>query len=458
MTIFDQISMCVRNLLRRKTRTLLTVSGVVIGTASIVVMLSFGVAMKATIDDMLESMGSLSIINVENRSYGQKNAKTLNDAALQEMKQIPNVTLAAPKITNPDFKTPVGMVAGKKNRYVSNWINIIGLDAEAIKTLDYKLSDGHVYTGKEKGFPILIGSNTPYDFEDSKKKKNNMVSSWDVDPVTGLPPKAFFNPMKSDMFFQISEQIENQKEPKKHYVEADVVGVLAKDDMNWENSYSIFMPIEKLDLFRTEVAKLSNTKIDLKKEKKNGYRSVIIKVSDNNQVESVESAIKAMGFDTYSMNDMRKSMMSSVNMIQAILGALGAISLFIAALSITNTMVMSIYERTREIGVMKVLGCVLGDIRSVFLMEAGCIGFFGGVVGIILSYGVSFAINSAAAALGFGGMMGPVSADAAPAALSTIPLWLVVVAILFSILIGLIAGLVPANRAVKISALEAIKQ
>ena len=63
---------------------------------------------------------------------------------------------------------------------------------------------------------------------------------------------------------------------------------------------------------------------------------------------------------------------------QMMLGGLAAISLFVAALNIANTMTMAIYERTREIGVMKVLGCELRNIRRMFLIESGFIGFIGG--------------------------------------------------------------------------------
>ena len=134
---------------------------------------------------------------------------------------------------------------------------------------------------------------------------------------------------------------------------------------------------------------------------------------------------------------------------------------------------------------MKVLGCNLGNIRSVFLLEAGTIGFMGGVVGIVISYGISFAMN-VASSLGLtgsggmgmgggmviggagGGMGSGITWDMVVAAaqsvlagqgerISIIPLWLVGVALVFATAIGLISGFYPANRAVKISALEAIK-
>lgn len=119
---------------------------------------------------------------------------------------------------------------------------------------------------------------------------------------------------------------------------------------------------------------------------------------------------------------------------------------------------MSIYERTREIGIMKVLGCVVSNIRSVFLMEAGLIGFGGGVIGVIFSYGISMIINMLGGD-GLGGMFGGYyyGGDAGQTAISVIPVWLIGLALIFSTLIGLVSGFSPANRAVKISALEAIK-
>ncbi len=132
-------------------------------------------------------------------------------------------------------------------------------------------------------------------------------------------------------------------------------------------------------------------------------------------------------------------------------GGIGAISLLVAALGITNT-IMSIYERTREIGVMKVLGCRLKDIRMLFMMEAGAIGLFGGIFGIILSYLISLTINLIAGAI--------VQSQGAEMAtgVSVIPFWLVLLGCGIAILVALAAGSYPARRAMRISALAAIRQ
>lgn len=96
------------------------------------------------------------------------------------------------------------------------------------------------------------------------------------------------------------------------------------------------------------------------------------------------------------MESIRKPMERDARQKQMMFAGIGAVSLFVAALGITNTMIMSISERTREIGVMKSLGCFVRDIRKIFLMEAGCIGFAGGLAGVVLSFGISALMNLAA--------------------------------------------------------------
>ena len=132
--------------------------------------------------------------------------------------------------------------------------------------------------------------------------------------------------------------------------------------------------------------------------------------------------------------------------IQAVLGGIGAVALFVAAIGITNTMMMSIYERTKEIGIMKVLGCDMRNIRTQFLMEAGYIGFIGGVAGLLLSFLISAIINTLIGASGMG-----------VENISYIPPWLGLAAVLFAIFVGMVAGFFPALRAMRLSPLAAIR-
>ena len=142
-----------------------------------------------------------------------------------------------------------------------------------------------------------------------------------------------------------------------------------------------------------------------------------------------------------------------------IVGAIGGVAMLVSAINIANTMIMSIYERTREIGIMKVLGCKVGDVKKLFLFEAGLIGFIGGSVGVGLSFIVSWLMNKYGGYI-FSGLMGGgmyYGEQTAQTAMSVIPFWLPFFAAGFGILVGLISGFFPALRATRISAIEAMK-
>lgn len=222
-----------------------------------------------------------------------------------------------------------------------------------------------------------------------------------------------------------------------------------------EYGYQIYTDI---DLLKTQLKKIyRKNPIPGQPTNKKGkpynyfvYNMIYVNVDDMEHVTEVQKAITDMGYEAYSSMQWLEQAQQQTDMIQAVLGGIGAVSLFVAAIGIANTMMMSIYERTKEIGVLKVLGCALGDIRTMFLMEAGFIGFMGGVLGLGLSYSVSAAINKFLGA-SLSGMTG------GSGAISRIPLWLSGSAVVFAVLIGMLAGLFPALRAMKLSPLAAIR-
>ena len=125
------------------------------------------------------------------------------------------------------------------------------------------------------------------------------------------------------------------------------------------------------------------------------YASASVRADDIDHVEELSTVIRSMGYDVSTNIDYINSMKSQFAMVQAVLGGIGAVSLLVAAIGIANTMMMSIYERTKEIGVMKVIGCSLKNIRQMFLLEAAFIGFVGGEAGNIMSLIMSGVINLA---------------------------------------------------------------
>ena len=180
------------------------------------------------------------------------------------------------------------------------------------------------------------------------------------------------------------------------------------------------------------------------------YTQLTVKVDEADNVETVLEEIQTLGYQAEANKEWLEEIEKEFMIIEAVLGGIGAVAMLVAAISIANTMTMSIYERTKEIGVMKVLGCGLGNIRSMFLSEAAFIGFLGGVIGLLLSYLISFLLNQFLAPY----FMGDYGTGVG---ISSIPLWLALIAIVFSTIVGMVAGFFPAQRATKLSPLAAIR-
>lgn len=437
MRISDILSICFRNLTRRKMRTFLTALGVVIGVCLIIIAVSIGIGLSITYDEQMASWGDLTVINV----YNWNSQVTLDDTAVAKMQALEGVDIATPFYQNWEmnyqFKT-------KNGRYQC-YPQFYGVYPEALEKLGYELKEGKYLTPNDKEYSIVVGENFAYRFRDTKKKRNNMVDPYP--DATGKIKDPYVDVMKDKLILSLpSQRTDSNGNPigKDIEVKPTVAGVLLRNDANWEATNAAFMDINEMKALEQKYNKQNGIK---KTSNKVNYEDVRVKCVDVDSVSAVQEAIKEMGYECNSMNDGREMMQKQALMIQLVLGGLAGFSLLVAAIGIANTMIMSIYERTREIGVMKVIGAEVRDIRVMFLLEAGMIGLLGGIMGVGLSFAGSWAFNKFAAAA----MLGEGSK------LSVIPVWLVGIALAFSVLVGIVFGFLPANRAVKISALEAIK-
>ena len=465
MKISDEISLSARNLLRRKGRTALTLVGVVIGTCMVVLMISLGIAQTKTNEEMLQSWGDLTQVQIY--GYGMMMGNDgkplyLDDAAIANIKQIPHVAAATPYAQAYNLEGEI--TAGRNGRYTSDIYNLIGIDPTALEPMGFALQSGSWPTNtpaseKATKLQVLVGSSTGYNFQDSRKsfnspKRYRYEGQTDANGKE-LPP--FVDIDKDKMTLTIKTG-EGSTEKSRSW-ELEVVGVLEPDGAKgyWTQS-GIVLRIQDMKMLQKVYNDMTKTK-----EESKSYDQVYVKVDDLSNVTDVETAIHELGFtNTYSMNQQREEMQKQVMKSQMIFGGIAAVSLLVAAINIINTMTMAIYERTREIGVMKVLGCELGNIRTMFLLESSTIGFIGGLIGLIISLIASFVLNHLSV-LGQGfdlsGLMGGgyyMGGDGS-AAISIIPPWLMLAALVFATLVGLVAGILPANKAVKISALEAIR-
>lgn len=434
MRFLDIIGMSASNLWRRKLRTFLTVLGVMIGTTSIVVMVSLGIGLKAAVMEQYESYGSMTEVEVNNYSWGSDDSLVINDSMLEQFRNIPHVTEVTP-ILNMSAQIYQGKYAA--------WVQINGVSQEYLSKME--VGEGELPSATSGQVELLIGNAVIQDFYQTSNYKYPYYEDGVLADVD-LMGKTLFTQ------FESSWSEDGQEEPAKKNV-FPVAGIIAggTDTYN-QYSYGIYVDIDALKAYLKKAYK--GKVIPGQPTGKNGkplkelvYNHVIVSVDDTENVSDVLTTIKDMGFEGYSQAEWIQQAEQQMLTIQAVLGGIGAVAMLVAAISIANTMMMSTYERTKEIGVMKVLGCSLGNIRGLFLTEAAFIGFIGGAVGLVLSYILSAVCNQILPeAMGYGG-----------AKLSLIPWWLAVLAVIFAAVVGIVAGFFPAQRATKLSPLAAIR-
>jgi ABC-type antimicrobial peptide transport system permease subunit len=456
----DIILMANNNLWRRKARTILTCLGVVIGTASIVVMISLGIGLRVSMEQSMAQWGSLNIIRIhpgmqydrEGNPTGEE--KRLTDETIEELKTINGVVAVSPAY-NVYGEARLGRKQGH--------LNLVGVDPATMEDLEFTVSHGRLPALDER-FTIVAGSQVINNFWDERTARQGrmmMEGPQQQDPAELLDKR---------ILLTIHNQADYEKKQNFNFF---VVGIL--DEKNMERAWEVYGSIHDIKRLRDFMMqgvessqsmggsvkvvgmsggmRIATSESSRQGSRRDDYDYILVKTKDVGQTKIVSKELRDRGYNAWSMADSLEGIENTSRTIQAILGGIGGITLFVAAIGITNTMVMSIYERTREIGIIKVIGASFGDVRALFLTEASLIGLMGGILGLGLSYLASGIINKLASGYMQSGMMG-----GAPAAnISIIPVWLAAFAVCFAIMIGLCSGLYPANRAIKLSPIVAIR-
>lgn len=435
----DLFKTAFRNLRNRKTRTRLTVIGVVIGTCAIVIMVSIGVGIDKMLTAQFESNSSLNKITVYQgyNDDGTENEETvLDDRALEYMSGIEHVEFAVPVMDMEQY------VAVSRGKYSLGW-GLRAIDASAMEAMGFTLKEGS-FAGMDKN-TVFFGERAVTNFMDSQGNsvKYKFDSDYNLEECEIDAMKDIFN-------VSVKENSEDGgvKTGTSTPQRLRVGGVIKSDykvDQYSDSGVYMDMALAK-DLIK------QYNMINKVKNQKFSYSNIYLMVDEMENVKAVKEVLEEKGFSSYSDDEELEYTKKVMLAVQLVLGAIGAISMFVAFFGISNTMVMSVMERTKEIGVMKVLGCELKDIKAMFLYEAGTIGLIGGTIGLIISYILSLIANGVAR-LVMGSMN---SGEDFYVCVSSIPPWLAILGIGFAVGVGVVAGLSPAKRSVKVSALTAI--
>lgn len=448
MNFHDILFMGLKNLLRRKTRSILAIMGVIIGTAAITVMVSLGIGLRESFESQIKNWGNLHMIEVnpggmyqEEPGKKKKEAK-LTDKTIKELEKIPYVTAITPEV-----QTYMKLVIG---RHVAS-ARIIGVRPEVFEKFNLKLQDGRYLTKNDK-MGIVFGKNVAKWFYNPYS--NNYVQDEDKLPVEVINARV---KITADMNYGERYKEADRTTPDGktiNYSLYDAKGIGLLESENDDYSYSVIMNIEDVQELIKQRDK-EEGRSNFSSGNRTEYDQAKVYVENTEKVKDVAKALKDKGYMTFSLVDMLEEVKQMSNIVQAVLGGIGAVSLLVAALGITNTMIMSIYERTKEIGIMKVIGANIKDIRRLFLIEAASIGFFGGLIGLLISYGLSAIANLLLTDLFMQGMyMDP---EAGITGISIIPWYLALGTLSFATFVGILAGYLPANRAMKLSALESLR-
>ncbi len=435
----DLFLMALRNLRNRKTRTRLTVIGVIIGTCAIVIMVSIGVGIDKMVTAQYSSDSSLNKVTVyEGYSDEGEQEVALDDNALDYLNSLEHVDMVVPIVDVGSYMTIT------RGKYSLQYAEVKGIDFAAMEQIGFKLTDGS-FNVADKSTTVYFGNEVVTNFADAqgnpvkyKYDENYEITECEIDPMKDV----FF--MGTPVYSQADGSVTSANEKR-----IKIGGIIKNDYKVDYSSGTVYVDIETAKQLIRDYNKLNpaGEKAQIR------YSSVWVYVDEMANVSDVQKKIQQSGLGSYSDEEGLQETKKIMKVVQLVLGAIGAVSMLVAAFGISNTMIMSVYERTKEIGIMKVIGCDIKDIKAMFLYEAGIIGLTGGIIGIIISYIISVIAN--VVARGIISSMGTVD-DGVKVYVSSIPPWLVLLGIGFSVIVGVLAGIAPANRSVRVSALTAI--
>lgn len=406
MNVWQAILEAMESLAANRLRSGLTILGIIIGVAAVIAMLAIGSGAENTITGEIQGIGTNLLFVAQNSSDDVRNPKpiTLGDAeAINDPLQAPSVSSVAPAIQGSGEVTREGE---------STFTSLLGVTANYEVVRNVELQEGQFFTENQvagRSSVVVIGTQVG---EDLFGRKNGLVGE--------------------------KIRIEGQT--------FRIIGVKKEAGGSAFNNEDdqILLP---LTTAQTRLIKRTNyNQVDV----------LFVQAFDTDSIEQAEQEISAilrkrhrteLGVDDFtiiSQDDIIGVASSVTNVLTIFLGGVAAISLLVGGIGIMNIMLVSVIERTREIGLRKALGARKLDILIQFLAESLLLSLAGGLLGIGFGWVLSTVVGSIAAAN---------DVDIVP----QISLNAVLLATLFSIAVGLFFGIYPANRAASLQPVEALR-
>ena len=371
MKISDLFRLAFLNLYRRLSRSLLTVTGVVIGTACIVVMIAIGTTNLNEFNEMFENIDLNKIEVMEGMaSESGIGRQELNDTVVEAFARIENVESIVPvkRIT----------MHGEAEKYHADYLNVMAVPREAVSAMA-ELEEGRYFSESSNMPELVMGLGAAQYFMQSEDDYKRDYEGPSLDWMN----------IGIELYLGNAYQKDNPEIPSSRKYRANVVGIIKDENENYHNM-DVYMSLETAKAILQENYKLAN-KINLDA---NTYDYVYVYTESVDDIVGILEILREYGFDADSdikhIEEMKKQQRSQ----QGQLAAIGFISLLVSAIGIANTMMTSILERKKEIGVMKVIGVAIGKIRLIYLIESALIGLMGGILGVVLGHLLAYLMST----------------------------------------------------------------
>ncbi len=422
MKIFDTLVLSFNTLAHRKLRSWLAILGIIVGVASIVSLISISLGLSDQINSRLNTLGA-NIITIS--PGGQGSSRT----------GIGGMGMPGMGGGGGQFQGEQRPGGGTANTGGTGKITFNEADSlrtvEGVEYLDARITNRATVAYKDKNSSVSIIGTDPDSFL----------------PTTGVTILHGRSLSSNDQYsavlgFSVANRTFNDLDMASRQITIKgkvfkVVGILNSTGTSGFGSAdgNVYIPIKIAKILFNQTNEVS---------------SITIAVNSNYDTESVAASIKETmdvlhrvtpateDFTVLTAATMQAALSSVTEMLTLFLGGIASISLIVGGIGVANTMFMSVLEQTKYIGLLKSLGTRNKDILMLFMCEAGIIGFVGGALGVLLSFGVSYALKS------FG----------LPSSLTP---ELVIGALAFSVIIGLVSGVVPARNAAALEPIEALR-
>lgn len=406
----------------------MTILATTMGCAFLIVLASVGFGIHKSITDQFLSQQIITEINI----HGKEDSR-VTDSDIEKIKGMNDVKA----VVKRDY-VEAAIEASLDDRTSYNTMTITDMEEELKANL--KLEKGEIPKSKNE---IIVG----YDFAKqllTKKEQEDVEKAAEQPDEQVKEPKGYEGDLiGKTVNIKLTETDDKGEVKNEKKYDLKIVGIGKAPSRDWVIDNQIYVS----DHFKEEFKSFINEE----------NSSISAYASNFEKVASVTQALKDQKYQVYSVTEELDQVNLFFNVFKAGLIFVGTVAVLIASIGIFNTMTMAVTERTQEIGIMKALGAEPGTIRKMFLMESAYIGILGSIIGIVISYAISW-ISNLALPIILASATGAEDMGSVEFTFSYIPLSLVVIASVISIGVAMVSGVRPAIKATNINVLAALRR